>query len=215
MKKLFNMGLVLIIASVFLTGCSLNDKEAEAGTDAEQKYSDKVLTDQEAIAVGKDLYEKTLVLKRMYDSSNGEISREDVGFVNGVCPVDDSNVCYQILNGYDEYADTLVTKDFKEALINEDENLSRTEDGKVKYAKVVQRSGDITATGEVGLFVKEKDTNKIVFDAVNYHCDDYDTYVNKHQACPNESIKEKDRNKYVIVKENDLWKISEATISFK
>jgi len=215
MKKLFNVVLVVILASVVLSGCTDKDKEASAGTDAEQKYNEKVLTDQEAIAVGKDLYDKTEKLKRMYESINDEITRENVGFVNGICPVDDVNVCYQILNGYDEYADTLVTKEFKETLISEDDNLSRTEDGKVKYAPVVQRSGDITAVGEVDLFVKEKETNKLVFDAVNYYCDDYETYVTKHQACPKESIKEKDRNKYVLVKENDLWKISEATISFK
>lgn len=214
MKKLFKVVLVLSMVTVILTGCEFN-KEEEKGASVgnEEKYSDKILTDQEAIAIGKDLYDKALKLKRRYITEKGEVSYESVGFVDGMCPVDDVNVCYDILAGYDEYADEFLTKEVKKQFITEDDNLSRTEDGKVKYAIVVQRAGDISAMS-VDFEVKSKEKDEIIFDATQYYCDDIEKFVNSG-ICPKDKVKVRETNKYVISKENDIWKVKEATITFK
>lgn len=208
MKKIINVLLFGLTLMIFITGCG---KKEEKDTPKQDNGNISVLTDQEALAVGKELYYKARDLKRNFAISTGKVNYKSFGFEDGICPTEDG--CYQILEGYEEYANTFLTKEVIEQFINEDENISRY-NGEIKFVRVLGRPGSLSSISEVDLVVRSKENNNILFDVITYYCDNVEDY-SESGICEKEDIRSNDTTRFSIVKENGIWKVKEATISFK
>lgn len=186
MKKI--LPLFLLSTLVLLVGCSTKQEEKQSS-----------LTDQEAIAIGKNLYEQAIELIKEQKG----LEMKAVGWVNGSCPSNDTDSCYHIITNFDSYVDTIFTAERKTQYEKEEENIVRS-GNTVKYVKNVAYPGNIMAIEGYDIDLVKNETNKIEFNIITKECLNNDYVITGE--CEDKDIKTI-KDDYVIVKQQGKWVI--------
>lgn len=179
--------------------------------DKTDNYNEKKMTDEEALIIGNELYEKASKLSFHPNFTVLSNDGEDVKYVkdeNGNFVVSDEwgqGIYFKVVEGIDEYKNL-----FSENLLLNMFSLNNGE-----YYSSITPSGGRGSNiyyADTVLSVLSVNENEIVFNADSYY------YINYEDVLNNVSKDETDcdvkSNVFKLIKDNDVWKVDVFTLAY-